>query len=115
MFECLSSLMAGNPLVTSTIAGPEPVRPGTQNSFLAILDIGFFTDPAEYRQNVDLLIRTEKGLPRLPGVEEILVPGEPEERVLAERLARGIPLPAGTVTKLKIAAERFGLEMPDSC
>lgn len=115
MFECLSSLMAANPLVTSTIAGPEPVRPGTQNSFLVALDIGFFTDLAEYRQNVDLLIRTEKGLPRLPGVAEILVPGEPEERVLAERLVHGIPLPPGTVAKLRTAAERFGLEVPGPC
>ncbi|MFA6109093.1 MAG: Ldh family oxidoreductase [Candidatus Latescibacterota bacterium] len=115
MFECLSSLMAGNPLVTSTIVGPEPVRPGTQNSFLAVLDVGFFTDPAEYRCNVDLLIRTEKGLPRLPGVEEILVPGEPEARVLADRLAHGIPLPAGTMAKLQAAAERFGLAVPSPC
>ena len=112
MFECLSSLMAGNPLITSTILQRDPVKPGTQNSFVAAIDISFFTEVEEYKENVDLLIDTLKGLPRLEEVDEIFVPGEPEDRVYEERIDSGIPLPPGTIEKMRVAAERFGLEMP---
>jgi LDH2 family malate/lactate/ureidoglycolate dehydrogenase len=111
MFECLSSLMAGNPLLVPSLLG-EGVKPGTQNSFVAALDIGFFTDVEEYRRNVDQLAAAIKGLPLAAGAGEILVPGEKENQVRAERLREGIPLPPGTVDKLRAAAERFGLELP---
>ena len=48
----------------------------------------------------------------MDGAPPVLVPGQPEEQVLAERTANGIPLPAGTVGKLRAAAERFGLDLP---
>jgi ureidoglycolate dehydrogenase (NAD+) len=110
MFECLSSLMVGNPLLTATITGGVKGLP--QNSFVAAIDIAAFTDVDEYRRNVDQLIETEKGLPRIEGVSELLVPGEPEERVYRERVASGIPIPPGTAVKMREAAARFGLQLP---
>jgi LDH2 family malate/lactate/ureidoglycolate dehydrogenase len=112
MFECLSSLMAGNPLLSSTILKRDPPPAGTQNSFVAAIDISFFTDLQGYRDDVDALAEAIKGLPTVPGAPEILVPGEPEDRVRKEREKAGIPLPPGTVAKLKAAAERFGLALP---
>jgi LDH2 family malate/lactate/ureidoglycolate dehydrogenase len=112
LFECLSSLMVGNPLLTPMILGRNPVRPGTQNSFVAAMDISFFTDLEEYRHNVDLLAGALHGLPVVPGAAPIQLPGEPEERVYRERMAQGIPLPPGTVDKLRAAAQRFKLVLP---
>jgi len=112
MFECLSSLMVGNPLLTSTILNRNPVRPGTQNSFVGAIDVGAFTDVEEYRQNVDLLADTMNRLPTVEGADSIMVPGEPEDRVREERTENGIPLPVGTIEKLKASAARFGLELP---
>lgn len=40
IFECLSSLMLGNPLLTTAIRGENPLRLDTQNSFLGAIDIG---------------------------------------------------------------------------
>ncbi len=87
-------------------------RPGVQNSFIGAIDIAAFTDPVEYRANIDELTATMKGLPRAEGVDELFVPGEPEERVHPERIVNGIPLPPGTREKLSEVAVKYGLEVP---
>jgi LDH2 family malate/lactate/ureidoglycolate dehydrogenase len=112
IFECLTSLMVGNPLVTSNILQRDPPLPGAQNGFVAAIDIAAFTKLQDYRQNVDLLIETEKGLSKMDGVEELLVPGEPEEQVYRERVEQGIPIPPGTAAKLGEMAARFALQLP---
>ena len=112
LFECLTSLMAGNALLSPSLLGTRDVRRGMQNSVLAAVDIGAFTDVDEYKREVDTLIEGVKALPRADGVDEIMVPGEPEERVHRERLANGIPLPPGTVDSLRAAADRFEIPLP---
>ncbi len=111
IFECLSSLMVRNPLLTAAISGPG-VRPGVQNGFIGAIDIAAFTDPDVYRTQIDDLVSAMKGLPRVEGVDELYVPGEPEERVRLERIEHGIPLPVGTRNKLIEVAAKFGLEVP---
>lgn len=112
IFECMSSLMVGNPLLTASIKGTDPPKPGTQNSFLGAIDIGHFTDLDEYRVHVDELADAMNGLPIVDGADPVLVPGQPEELVYAERVRDGIPLPPGTAAKLRAAAERFALVLP---
>ena len=112
MFECLSSLMAGNPLLAPRLLDRNPTPPGIQNSVVAAIDIGAFTDVEGYKENIDTLVGALKDLPRAEGVDEIFVPGEPESRVYEERVQRGIPLPPGTVEKLRDAAQRFAVELP---
>ena len=65
-----------------------------------------------YKKDVDDLIEGIKTLPRADGVVEIMVPGEPEDRVYQERVVKGIPLPPGTADSLKAAANRFEIELP---
>lgn len=130
MFECLSSIMVGNPLLEPSLlgkkAGPEPahqkpevdwVRPGfisrhIQNSVVASIDIGTFTGVENYKEHIDNLIDLLKGLPKAAGFNEIFVPGEPEERTFDERSRSGIPLPEGTVRNLRNIARRFSIELP---
>jgi ureidoglycolate dehydrogenase (NAD+) len=112
MFETLSSVMAGNPLLTPTLLGGDKPRPGAQNSVVAAIDIAAFTDVAAYKVEIDRLISGIKGLPTAEGFTEVLVPGEIENRVRAERLANGIPLPDGTVANLRQAAAEMGVPLP---
>lgn len=112
LFECLSSLMVDNPLVAPILLGRERERSHRQNSVVAAIDIGTFTDVERYRTHVDDFIDGLKGLPKVQGVEEILVPGEPEDRIHAERARHGIPLPEGTVRNLRGVATRFGVALP---
>jgi ureidoglycolate dehydrogenase (NAD+) len=112
MFECLSSLMVGNPLLEPMLVGPERVRRHTQNSVIAAIDISTFTDVEQYKEHVDNVIGGLKALPRAEGFDEILVPGELEDNVYEERLRYGIPIPPGTLRNLQNAAERFDIELP---
>jgi LDH2 family malate/lactate/ureidoglycolate dehydrogenase len=112
MFECLTSLMVANPLLAPTLHGQDTVPQGTQNSVVAAINIANFTDVEGYKKNVDSLVDGVKGLPMVNADDEMLLPGEIENRQHKERIVQGIPLPVGTVQKLKDAAARFGLELP---
>ena len=112
MFECLSSIMANNPLLEPVLVQKTKERVYLQNSVVAAVDIGLFTEAGDYKDHVDTLIDCLKALPRAEGTQEILVPGEPEDLCSDRRAEQGIPLPEGTVRNLRQAAERFGLELP---
>lgn len=114
LFECLSSLMVANPLVAPVLLGRERDPRHKQNSVVAAIDIGAFTDVEGFKAHVDDFIDGLKGLPKATGVDEILVPGEPEDRTHAERARHGIPLPDGTVRNLRSIATRFGVTLPPS-
>ena len=130
MFECISSVIVGSPLLEPRLLGrevepssqtkktevkgshPDHVPRPIQNSVVAAIDIGTFTDVDSYKEHIDSLIDGLKALPKAEGFSEIFVPGEPEERTFDDRSRNGIPLPEGTIRNLRSVAERFGIELP---
>ena len=130
MFECLGSIMAGNPLLEPILLGkktesqvqtkkpevkgshPDHIPRPIQNSVVAAIDISQFTDVESYKEHIDNLVDGLKALPKAEGVSEIFVPGEPEERTFDDRSRNGIPLPEGTIRNLRGVAERFDLKLP---
>ena len=112
MFECLSSIMSGNPLLAPVLLETGTVYFGQQNSWMCVVDIGNFTDLETYKANVDELADTMNGLPTVDGADPIMVPGEKELKVFDERAKNGIPLAPGAVDKLQWAAERHDLSLP---
>ena len=112
MFECLTSIMANNPLLEPVLLDSPQRRRHQQNSVVAAIDISMFTDIETYKEHIDTLIDCLKSLPKADGVDEIFVPGELEDRCYDERIQNGIPLPEGTVSRLLEVAERFGVEFP---
>lgn len=125
MTECLISLMVDNPKLEPHLGpdvkpfriGPlagneERIRQHIQNSLVAAIDIGTFTDVETYKEHIDTLIDRLKALPKAKGFSEIFLPGEPEDRTAEDRLKNGIPLPENTVRNLKSIAEQFGIEFP---
>ena len=112
MFESLTSLMAGNPLLEPALFGEDGAGRHRQNSVVAAIDIAAFTDLEAYRAHVDRLIDGLQGLPRAEGFDAVQVAGEPEDRCMEERTRHGIPLPAGTAKNLRSMAERFGVPPP---
>ena len=53
-----------------------------------------------------------RNVPRIDGVSEILLPGDPERRMLAQRRASGIPLDDGNWAALLKLAEELGVTVP---
>lgn len=112
MFECLSSLMVGDPLLEPALDKQPGAHRHRQHGVVAAINIAMFTDVENYRKHVDGVIAGIKKLPRAENCSEILVPGEIEDRLYDERVEKGIPLPVGTVRNLKKVAERLGIPMP---
>ena len=112
MFECLTSLMVGNSLLESSLLGRGSVAPGTQNSVLVAVNVAQFTSLEEYGEHTDALVEGIKGLSKADGFDEILVPGEPEDRVFQERTRLGVPLPVGTAANLRAVSEKLGIPLP---
>lgn len=73
------------------------------------LDISAFTDPAEFRAGIDEVWRQMKSSARLPGVDEIRLPGERLDRVTRERTANGIPIPGALRAALDQLADELGV------
>src|SRR6187455_666613 len=74
--------------------------------FIVALDIARFLPLDAYKAEVDRHIRELKESKRLPGVEEIRMPGDRRRQCREERLREGVPLTAPLVAQLdKLAAE----------
>lgn len=86
----------------------------TGQAILAI-DISAFGDVALFKQRVADLVEELKGSEKLPGVQEIRIPGEGSHAAWKERSAQGIPVPPGLRSALDTLAAEVGapkLEMP---
>lgn len=114
MVECLASILVGNPIIAAALGNTEGGDIHRQNSAVIAVDIAAFTDPKQFLEDVDDVTAALKTLPRAPGVDEILAPGERGDRILAERSQSGIPLAAGTWKALSGIAARFGLDPPET-
>lgn len=109
LIECLTSLVAGNPLLAEVLEGtPEGAR-HRQNGAVIALDIARFVDPGNFRSEAARLARAIKALPPQPGME-ILLPGERGARVAHERRRDGIPLPAPVYEELRALARSLGMQ-----
>lgn len=60
--------------------------------FILALDIKAFADPDVFREGIDRVWDEMKSSPRLPGFEDIRVPGERMDQVRLARLENGIPI-----------------------
>ncbi|MBL7199763.1 MAG: Ldh family oxidoreductase [Anaerolineae bacterium] len=112
MLECMSSILAGDPRAGPTLSGKGDHPRHRQSSIMAAIDIATFADVEWYKEQVDELIDGVKGLPAAEGCDEVLVAGEPEDRTAEDRARHGIPLPEGTVSRLRDAAKRVDMQLP---
>ncbi len=79
----------------------------TGQAILAI-DIAAFGDPAQFRRNVDNLVRDLRDSERLPGTDRIWMPGEQSALKRREREATGIPIPPPLRAVLDTLADQVG-------
>jgi LDH2 family malate/lactate/ureidoglycolate dehydrogenase len=67
---------------------------------MIVLNIGAFTPLADYQHNVRAFLDGIKSIPTAPGFDEVLAPGDFEQRNRQQRLAAGVPLPATILDQL---------------
>ena len=103
-------------VLTSALVGAQQskdieLHPSTQGGFfISVIDVSRFRSYDEYKQDVLHLVDVVKSSPLAEGVEEILIPGEIEDREAERRLRDGIPLEAATWQELTALAKELDIK-----
>lgn len=74
------------------------------------INLEAFSDPEDFKSEVDRLVTYMKGTPLAEGADSILVPGEPEWNTRRHRVRNGIPLNATVASQLDAFAQEIGIE-----
>lgn len=86
--------------------------PGANGVWIYLLDIEQFLPREEYNALLETYVEWIKSSRRLPGVDEILLPGEIEQCRQNERRAAGVNIPDETWRQITALAERLGASLP---
>jgi LDH2 family malate/lactate/ureidoglycolate dehydrogenase len=112
MVEILCSTLSGG-LMPDQVGGirfrGKPVR--VSQMFMAI-DVARFMPIEEFTARVEQLVEIMKSTPPAPGHSEVMVAGDPEWRMEAQRRRDGIPIPDGNWENLLKAAASVGVKAP---
>ena len=88
-------------------SGPQ----GIGHVFMAIRP-DLFLPMAEFKERMDSMIERLKDAEPIEGVEEVLMPGEPELRREMERLRTGLPISAEVLASLDAEARKLNVAIP---
>lgn len=108
MIEVLASVLVSNPVISRVLSGEK----GAMNGAAMAIKIGAFTDADTFATQIADLAGRLKALPKAPGTDEILMPGERGFRLAEARQREGIPIAQGTLDRLATMASRFGIPTP---
>jgi LDH2 family malate/lactate/ureidoglycolate dehydrogenase len=78
--------------------------------FIVALDVARFLPLDEYKAEVDRHIRELKESKRLPGVDEIRMPGERRRQCREDRLRHGVPLAPPLIAQLDTLAAGLAIK-----
>lgn len=101
MVEVLSSLLSGSL--------PSMLAEKAEAHHFTAYNVAAFTDPNEFMDTMDAMLRTLRETPPAPGEERVLYPGLPEYEAERERRERGIPLHREVVAWFDATTDEFGL------
>ncbi len=80
--------------------------------FEMIIDPRHVGGTQHFACEVENLVKFIRECPRITGVKEILLPGDPERKTLAKRQAEGIPLDEGNWKQLADLATKLNVPLP---
>jgi LDH2 family malate/lactate/ureidoglycolate dehydrogenase len=110
MIEVLVATLAGGPF------GPHigelynnPTRAQGVGHFFTAMRIDRFRPVAEFKANMDAMIREVKAAPLAKGFDKIMVAGEPEAATEKERKVKGVPLSDAVVKDLTKLGNSVGV------
>jgi uncharacterized oxidoreductase len=107
MIEILTGALSGG------VCARENTYPKKGNCvFMLLLNPDAFGGVTHFRAEVEQLVEYVRGCPRIEGVDQILLPGDPERIMLAKRSASGIELDAENWNQLVKLAEKLQVAVP---
>jgi LDH2 family malate/lactate/ureidoglycolate dehydrogenase len=84
--------------------------PSGLGHFFLAMKVDAFMSVGEFATRMEEMIARIKALPPVPGVPEVLYPGEPEERHARDREKNGAPVISSTRTALDKLAKEIGIK-----
>jgi LDH2 family malate/lactate/ureidoglycolate dehydrogenase len=96
------------PFVAFLSPPSDPVGDGIGH-FFGAMRVDAFRPAADFKHHMDNWITRFRAAKPIEGQERVLIPGDPEREMSAQRMQEGIPLNPKVVEDLKILGERFGL------
>lgn len=110
MFGLLSGLLNGAACGSDVVDFNADFTTVTNTGqFIVAIDIAAFSDVDGFKRGVDGVIRAMKASPKLPGYDEILLPGEQSHRKRLEREENGVPIPDQLYDALAKTADEMGV------
>lgn len=108
----------GLSIMTNILAGVLPgghhsagVDVGKRGQLFQLISPELFGDRDTFLDEVESMVVQIKATELLPGVDEVLLPGEPEQRRYQERVKQGaVPYPRSVVAALEKLSEETGVE-----
>ncbi|MFN4132772.1 MAG: Ldh family oxidoreductase [Candidatus Hadarchaeales archaeon] len=114
VLEILAGPLVGGAAGREVVGTLEPVEGfSTKGDLLLAIDPRAFVEREEFLKNVERFVAEVKGSKRAVGVEEILVPGEPEFRTREKRLREGIPIADEVWEELGQMAKEMGVDLEE--
>ncbi|MDI6883712.1 MAG: Ldh family oxidoreductase [Hadesarchaea archaeon] len=112
VLEILAGPLVGAAMGKEVVGTLEPVEGySTKGDFMIAIDPAAFGSADEFKARVKKFVAQLKKSRKAPGVEEILVPGEPEFRTRETRLKEGIPIAEEVWIELKQIAKELGVDL----
>jgi LDH2 family malate/lactate/ureidoglycolate dehydrogenase len=113
MVEILCAVLSGGALSTEVSGIRFRGRPVRTSQMYIAIDVARFMPVEEFTARMEKLVGLVKSTPPAPGYDEVMVAGDPEWRMEAERLKNGIPIPDGNWETLVKTAARVGVAAPE--
>lgn len=111
MIEMLASVLVGNAVIGPVLTN---MKKGGFNGLILAINPEAFGDLREFANEVERLSDAVHDLSPAQGVNRILLPGERGNTTARQRSDHGIPLVAGTVSRLAVIASKFNIPLPKS-
>ncbi|MEV6300525.1 Ldh family oxidoreductase [Actinoplanes sp. NPDC051861] len=112
VFELLTSVLLGAPILSSFHSDDPDGRAHRQNALLLALNPAAFGNAADFAPAVATTLETLKSLPPATDDADIRYPGESSASIATRRTADGIPVTPKLWAELRIAAEKLGVPLP---
>lgn len=109
MVDILCAMLSGAPTGPDVFDTPE--TSARVSHFFAAIKISSFTDPAEFRRDMDDLLSKIKNSPRADGCDRIYIPGEKEFEAEVYHNQHGIPIDQKSYENLQKIAEKYQIKM----
>lgn len=97
------------PFVAFLQPHPNPVGEGLGH-FFGAMRVDAFRPAHEFKENMDTWINRFRSSKVTVGQEKVLIPGDPERELEAERREKGIPLVHAVEKDLQALGEKFGVD-----